>query len=78
MNVRVLVAHATKYGAAAGIAEKIGAVLREAGLGVDVLPVDRVGDLTPVRGSGAGQRRVHRPVAQGSGRLLEGQREGPR
>jgi menaquinone-dependent protoporphyrinogen oxidase len=47
MNVRVLVTYGTKHGATAGIAEKIGAVLREAGLGVDVLPVDRVGDLAP-------------------------------
>ena len=49
MNARVLVAYATKYGATAEIAEKIGAVLREAGLGVDVLPVARVGDLSPYR-----------------------------
>lgn len=49
MNPRVLVAYATKYGATAGIAEKIGVVLREAGLAVDVLPVDRVGELAPYR-----------------------------
>ncbi|MGC8838333.1 MAG: flavodoxin domain-containing protein [Anaerolineae bacterium] len=47
MPVRVLVAYATKYGATAEIAEKIGATLREAGLQAEVLPVDQVGDLTP-------------------------------
>jgi menaquinone-dependent protoporphyrinogen oxidase len=47
MNAQVLVAYATKYGATAEIAEKIGQVLREAGLRADVLPVDRAGDVTP-------------------------------
>ncbi|MGQ9625402.1 MAG: flavodoxin domain-containing protein [Anaerolineae bacterium] len=46
MNVQVLVTYATKYGATAEIAEKIGQVLRQAGLHTDVLPADRVGDLT--------------------------------
>ena len=47
MDVQVLVAYATKYGATAEIAEKIGQVLGEAGLRADVLPADRVSDLTP-------------------------------
>ncbi|MBU1660124.1 MAG: flavodoxin domain-containing protein [Chloroflexi bacterium] len=47
MDIQVLVAFATKYGATAEIAEKIGQVLREAGLRTDVLSMDRVGDLTP-------------------------------
>jgi len=47
MGVQVLVTYATKYGATAEIAEKIGQVLREAGLRADVLPADRVSDLTP-------------------------------
>lgn len=47
MNVQVLVAFGTKYGATKEIADKIGDVLREAGLRVDVLPADRVSDLTP-------------------------------
>lgn len=47
MDVQVLVAYATKYGATAEIAEKIGQVLRQAGLRTDVLPTDRVSDLTP-------------------------------
>ncbi len=44
---KVLVAYATKYGATAEIAERIGQVLCEAGLHTDVLPADRVKDLTP-------------------------------
>jgi menaquinone-dependent protoporphyrinogen oxidase len=47
MDKQVLVAYATKYGATAEIAEKIGQVLRQAGLRTDVLPANRVSDLTP-------------------------------
>lgn len=47
MKHRVLVAYATKYGATAEIAEKIGQVLQEAGLQAEVLPVEQVHDLTP-------------------------------
>jgi len=46
---QVLVAYGSKYGATAEIAEKIGQVLREAGLPTDVLPAGRVRDLTPYR-----------------------------
>jgi menaquinone-dependent protoporphyrinogen oxidase len=46
---KVLVAYATKYGATAEIAEKIGEVLRQAGLQVDVLPADRGGNLGAYR-----------------------------
>lgn len=46
MDKKVLIAYATKHGATAEIAEKIGQVLRQAGLHVDVLPADRVSDLT--------------------------------
>lgn len=46
METRVLVAYGTKYGATAEIAEKIGEVLRQAGLAADVLRADRVGDLS--------------------------------
>jgi menaquinone-dependent protoporphyrinogen oxidase len=45
MGKKVLVAFATKYGATAEIAEKIGQVFRGAGLETDVLPADRVDDL---------------------------------
>jgi menaquinone-dependent protoporphyrinogen oxidase len=45
MDKQVLVAYATKYGATAEIAEKIGQVLRQAGLAADVLPADRISDL---------------------------------
>lgn len=44
MEKYVLVVYATKYGATAGIAEKIGQVLREAGLIVDVKLADQAGD----------------------------------
>jgi menaquinone-dependent protoporphyrinogen oxidase len=47
MDVQFLVAYATKHGATAEIAEKIGQTLRQAGLRTDVLPVDHVRDLTP-------------------------------
>ena len=49
MDIQVLVAYATKYGATAEIAEKIGQILRQAGLRTDVLPTDRVSDLTPYK-----------------------------
>lgn len=44
---RVLVAYASKYGATAEIAERIGRMLQEAGLATDVLPAGDVGDLSP-------------------------------
>ena len=47
MDGKVLMAYATKYGATAEIAEKIGEVLSQAGLSAEVLPVDHVGDPTP-------------------------------
>jgi menaquinone-dependent protoporphyrinogen oxidase len=46
---QVLVAYATKYGATAGIAERIAHVLREAGLPTDLQPAGRVRDLGPYR-----------------------------
>ncbi|MDH7485767.1 MAG: hypothetical protein QHJ81_05760 [Anaerolineae bacterium] len=46
MNKQVLVAYATKYGATAEIAAKIGGVLRQAGLSADVLPADRCASRT--------------------------------
>ena len=49
MDKKILVAYASKYGATKEIAEKIVAVLREAGLEVDVLPVDRIRDVTPYK-----------------------------
>src|SRR5688500_16504486 len=45
MSTRVLVAYASKYGATTEIAEKIGQVLRDAGLNVDVLPAHQVDGL---------------------------------
>ena len=63
MDSKVLVAYGTKYGATAGIADKIGETLREAGLQADVFSADKVADLAPygavVLGSGvyAGQWR---------------------
>ncbi len=49
MDTRILVAYATKHGATAEIAEKIGQVLREAGLRTDVLPAQRIDDLSPYK-----------------------------
>ena len=49
MDTRVLVVYATKYGATAGIAEKIGQVILQAGLETDVLPTDSVNDLAPYK-----------------------------
>jgi menaquinone-dependent protoporphyrinogen oxidase len=46
VDTKVLVAYATKYGATAGIAERIGQVLQEAGLAVDLKRVDQAGDPT--------------------------------
>ena len=60
METTVLVAYATKYGATAEIADKIGQVLREAGLRTDVLPVDRVGDLTPYKAVVLPMQRANR------------------
>jgi menaquinone-dependent protoporphyrinogen oxidase len=45
MDKNILVTYASKYGATKEIAEKIGTVLRQEGLQVDVLPVDGVRDL---------------------------------
>ena len=47
MNRNILVTYASKYGATKEIAEKIGEVLRQAGLQADVFPVDGIRDLTP-------------------------------
>ncbi len=47
MEIRVLVAYATKYGATAEIAARIGQTLREAGLATDVMPAGQVKDLAP-------------------------------
>ena len=47
MDKKVLVAHASKYGSTAEIAEKIGDVLRQEGAKVDVAPVKEIKDITP-------------------------------
>jgi menaquinone-dependent protoporphyrinogen oxidase len=49
MDARVLVAYGSKYGATAGIAEKIGEVLVREGVQADVMPAGQVGDLNPYR-----------------------------
>lgn len=49
MDNQILVTYATKYGATAEIADKIGQVIRQAGLPLDVLPADRVADLSPYK-----------------------------
>ena len=47
MTARILVTYASKYGSTTEIANKIGEILNEAGLKVNVLPADEVDDLTP-------------------------------
>jgi menaquinone-dependent protoporphyrinogen oxidase len=47
MEHKVLVTYASKYGATAGIAEKIGEVLKQSGIAVDVVPAKDVNDVTP-------------------------------
>lgn len=47
MSIQVLVAYASRHGATAEIAAKIGEVLSEAGFSVTVLPASQVQDLTP-------------------------------
>ena len=49
MNPRILITYASKYGATKEIAEKIGEVLRQDDLQVDILPVNSVHDFTPYR-----------------------------
>jgi menaquinone-dependent protoporphyrinogen oxidase len=46
MENKILITYASKYGATEEIARKIGIVLREAGLSVEVLPVKEAGDLS--------------------------------
>jgi menaquinone-dependent protoporphyrinogen oxidase len=46
MGMNILVTYASKYGATKEIAEKIGELLRQAGLKVDVSPVDGIRDLS--------------------------------
>lgn len=46
MDRNILVTYASKYGSTKEIAEKIGEVLRQAGLQADVLPVEGIRDLT--------------------------------
>jgi len=64
----VLVAYASKHGSTAGIAERIGAALREEGLDVDVLPAKAVDDLAVytavVLGSAVYIGRWQKPAAR--------------
>ncbi|MFN8595085.1 MAG: flavodoxin domain-containing protein [Anaerolineae bacterium] len=46
MSDKILVAYASKYGATAEIAEKIGATLKQTGLNVELRPAEQVTDVT--------------------------------
>jgi menaquinone-dependent protoporphyrinogen oxidase len=54
MNNRILVAHASRTGSTAGVAEAIGKSLVESGAQVEVLPMQDVRDLAPYRAVVAG------------------------
>jgi menaquinone-dependent protoporphyrinogen oxidase len=71
MTNQVLITYATKYGATAQIAEKIGAVLRQAGLSADVLPANRVGDLAPYQAVVMGSAVYMGQWRKEAARLLE-------
>jgi menaquinone-dependent protoporphyrinogen oxidase len=47
MDNKVLVTYATKHGSTAEIAEKIGEIMRQEGLSVDVLPAEKAQTLEP-------------------------------
>jgi len=47
MNDKVLVTYASRNGSTAGVAQAIGKTLLESGVQVDVLPMQRVDDLSP-------------------------------
>ncbi len=49
MDKKILITYASKYGATREIAEKINAVLQQAGVQTDISPVDLVQDLTAYR-----------------------------
>ena len=80
MDIRVLVAYASKYGATAEIAERIGQVIGEAGLSADVLAVEKVEGLAQykavVLGSAVYMGRWRREAARfmkTNEKVLEGQ-----
>src|SRR5436305_11859585 len=50
MAQRALVSYGTKHGSTREVAEAIAETLRERGLEVDVLPADKVDDVTPYDG----------------------------
>lgn len=76
MNTQVLVTYATKYSATAEIAEKIGQVLRQGGLHTDVLPTDRVSDLSPYKAVVL-DSALHIGKIQLLRNMLEGKRDNP-
>ena len=75
MDNQVLVTYATKYGATAEIAEKIGQVLREADMRTDVLSVDRVSDVSPYKAVVLGSAVYIGRWPQTGGKVLKDQRE---
>ena len=73
---RVLVAHTSKYGSTYEIAEKIGQVLAQRGLQVDVLPIKKVKDLRPYTAVVLGSDAYIFPLAPGSSVIFLNKRRG--
>ena len=69
MDEKVLVTYASKYGATAEIAKKIGETLRQAGLQTDILPVKQHSRPDPISCHHRGQRSLHWSMAQGCGQV---------
>ena len=69
MPKKILVAYASKCGSTAEVAEVIGKALREQGASVDVLPVNKVTDISEYQGYCRGQRGAYGQMSVGSQKI---------